>query len=117
MTETATVTDARGRRIAFTMPRVLDQYRIARMLGRSGHPEDAQNPVLLQMATLAWAVTEIDGVPVSRPANDRQIEARIQELDDDGFAALMAHAKEQMDELAERASAAVQSAERDQAKN
>lgn len=114
MTETTTVTDARGRKISFVALDVLDQYRIARILGRSGHPEDAQNQVVLQMATVAWAVTEIDGVPVSRPATDRQIEARVGELGNDGFAAVMLAMREQIDATE---SAAAQAAERDLAKN
>ena len=37
---------------------------------------------------MAFAVEEIDGVPVPRPANEQQIEAMVERLGDDGLAAV-----------------------------
>ena len=110
----ATVVDARGRSIGFTELNVLDQARLALVVGRSGHPEDTQNSVFMQMATVAYAVTEIDGVPMSRPATHAQIMAAIGTLGDEGFAAVMLALRESMD-AAE--TAAMAAAEKTIAKN
>jgi hypothetical protein len=108
------VTDARGRRILFAELNVLDQARLALVVGRGGHPEDTQNALFMQMATVAYAVTEIDGVPMSRPATHAQIMAAIGTLGDDGFAAVMLAMRAEMDAHEEAARLA---AERNIAKN
>ncbi len=114
MSETRSVADARGRRILFCVLSVLDQARLALVVGRGGHPEDTQNAVFMQMATVAYAVTEIDGVPMSRPATHAQVMAAIGTLGDEGFAAVMRAMRAEMDETEEAARLA---AERSVAKN
>ncbi len=113
MTQT-NVTDARGRRILFSELNVLDQARLALVVGRGGHPEDTQNALFMQMATVAYAVTEIDGVPMSRPATHAQILAAIGTLGDEGFAAVMLAMRAEMETQEEAARLA---AERSVAKN
>ena len=114
MSETRTATDAGGRRIVFAILDVLDQARLALVVGRGGHPEDTQNAVFMQMATVAYAVEEIDGVPMSRPATHAQILAAIATLGDAGFAAVMHAMRTQMDATE---AAARLAAERSAAKN
>ena len=114
MNETKVVTDARGRQIVYSVLSVLDQARLALVVGRGGHPEDTQNAVFMQMATVAYAVTTIDGVPMSRPATHAQILAAIGTLGDDGFAAVMQAMRAEMDATEEAAQLA---AERSVAKN
>jgi hypothetical protein len=116
--EATTVADARGRRIVFSELNVLDQARLALVVGRGGHPEDTQNAVFMQMATVAYAVTEIDGVPMSRPATHAQIMAAIGALGDEGFAAVMLAMRADMDAVMDGADeAARRAAERSVAKN
>ena len=114
MTEPKIVTDAKGRKLTLGQLSVLDQAKIALVVGRGGHPEDTQNAVFMQMANMAWLVTEIDGVPLSKPATHAQIMARIAELGDDGFAAVMVEMRAQMDDAEAAAQAA---AEKEIAKN
>ena len=114
MSETRTATDAKGRRITFSVLNVLDQARLALVVGRGGHPEDTQNAVFMQMATVAYAVTEIDSVPMSRPATHAQIMAAIGTLGDEGFAAVWLAMRPEMDATEEDATRA---AERSVAKN
>lgn len=113
MSET-TIRDARGRRIVFRDLDVLDQARLALVVGRGGHPEDTQNAVFMQLASVAYAVTAIDDVPMSRPATHAQIMAAIGTLGDEGFAAVMLAMRAQIDDVE---AAAQQAAERDIAKN
>lgn len=89
MTETRHTTDGDGKRLSFSVLTVLDQARLALIVGRGGYPEDTQNAVFMQMATVAYAVSEIDGVPVSRPATHAQILAVIGLLGDTGFTAVL----------------------------
>ena len=114
MNDARTVADARGRQIVFSVLSVLDQARLALVVGRGGHPEDTQNAVFMQMATVAYAVTTIDGVPMSRPATHGQILAAIGTLGDEGFAAVMRAMRTEMDATEE---AARMAAERSVAKS
>lgn len=114
MTELRHAVDVRGRRITYSELNVLDQARLALVVGRGGYPEDTQNAVFMQMATVAYAVSEIDGVPMSRPATHAQILAAIGLLGDAGFAAVMQVMRADMDGAEEQARLA---AERSIAKN
>ena len=76
--------DSRGRLIGVVKPSVLDRYRVLKMLGG----ETAGNQHALGYAMLACAVREIDGQPVPMPNTERQIEALIDRLGDEGFEAV-----------------------------
>jgi len=54
----------------------LDTLRLFKLAG----PTLAQNQPWLSLATLAYAVTEIDGVPVPLPATEAQVEALVERL-------------------------------------
>lgn len=77
-------TDKRGRRIGVVKPSALTRYRLLKILG----PESAKNEPLLGHAMLAFLVREINGEPVQVPNSERQIEAMIDRLDDDGLNAI-----------------------------
>jgi hypothetical protein len=79
-----TVQDATGRTLALRRLNALDKLRLFKAAG----PVLAQNPLWLGMATLAAAVTDIDGVPVPPPVNEAQIEALVGKLGDAGIAAI-----------------------------
>lgn len=77
-------TDARGRNIGVVKPSALNRYRLLKMLGA----ENSKNEVLLGNAMLAYLVREIDGVRVTPPNTERELELRIAQLDDDGLGAV-----------------------------
>lgn len=79
-----TVTDARGRRIVVRQLTALDTLRLFKVAG----PVLAQNEPWLSMAGLAFAVLEIDSVPMPPPATEAQIESMIDRLGEDGIAAI-----------------------------
>lgn len=79
------ITDARGRRIALRKPGVLSQYRLIDALG----PETAKNEVYVQMVLPLTYIASIDGVRVPAFAKKSAIEALVQQLDEDGVAAVM----------------------------
>ena len=77
-------TDARGRRIGVQKPRALLRFRLLKILGG----ENAKNEPLLGNAMLAFLVVEIDGERIPPVNSERQLEAMIDRLDDDGLAAV-----------------------------
>lgn len=79
------VTDARGRKLTIRKPGPLAQYRLVKNVG----PEAAANQTYMQMIQPLIYLAAIDGDPVHLPASDREVEALIQRLDDDGLTALM----------------------------
>jgi hypothetical protein len=79
----AEVIDARARVIKLRKPGVLAQYRLVETLG-----ESASNQVYMGMVLPLIYVASIDGAPVSA-RNKMQIEALIQQLDEDGIKAVM----------------------------
>lgn len=79
-----TVTDARGRKIVARRLTALDTLRLFKVAG----PILAQNEPWLSLAGLAFAVLEIDSVPVPPPATEPQIESLINRLGEDGLAAI-----------------------------
>ncbi len=81
---TRTVTDSRGRKLVARRLTALDTLRLFKAAG----PVLAQNEPWLSMAGLAFAVLEIDGVPVPPPATEPQIESLIDRLGEDGLAAV-----------------------------
>lgn len=83
-TEIKYATDVRGRRIGVERPRALLRFRLLKILGA----ENAKNDPLLGNAMLAYLVREINGDKVPQVNSERQLEAMIDRLDDDGLAAV-----------------------------
>ncbi len=81
--KTATAKDSLGREIGVRKLSTLDRLRLFRLAG----PELAANEPWLEIAFLAYAVSSIDGDPVTRPNNLRELEFVIERLDDWGLAA------------------------------
>ena len=83
---TATIVDGLGRRLMVRRLGALDTLRLFKAAG----PVLAQNEAWLAMASLAIAVTEIDGVPVPAPGTEAQIESLVDRLGDAGLSAVAA---------------------------
>jgi hypothetical protein len=83
-TAEVTVTDARGRVITLKKPGVLAQFRLVEALGDS-----AKNQTYLGMVLPLIFVTAIDGDPVYQPSKKSEVEALIQQLNDEGIEAVM----------------------------
>jgi hypothetical protein len=82
----AVLTDERGRKISVRKPDPLAQFRLIKAVG----PEYAANDTYMRMINpLIW-IADIDDVPVLPPASDREVEALIVRLGDDGLATVMA---------------------------
>ena len=79
-----TATDARARALTIKTPTALDRLRLFKAVG----PVLAENPRYVGYATLAMAVTSIDGVPIPPPATEAQLEALVERLGDDGLVAV-----------------------------
>lgn len=82
--KTNSTVDKRGRKIVVRRPTALDTLRLFKAAG----PNLAQNEPWLAMAMLAFAVLEIDGVPIPPPSTEAQIESLIDRLGDDGLTAV-----------------------------
>lgn len=78
------VQDARGRVLALRKPNVLAQFRLVKMLG-----ETARNSTYMTLVTPLTYLIAIDGDQVSPPSSERELEALIQRLDDDGVMAVL----------------------------
>lgn len=78
------VNDAKGRRITLRKPSPLAQFKLVKMLG-----DAAQNQAYVGMVFPLLFVTDIEGEPVHFPISEREIEATIMRLDDQGLAAVM----------------------------
>jgi hypothetical protein len=83
-TRATTTVDSKGRRLTVRHLTALDTLRLFKAAG----PILAQNEPWLSMAGMAFAVLEIDGVPVPTPATEGQIEVLIDRLGDEGLAAV-----------------------------
>lgn len=81
---TVTVTDTRGRKITLRKLGPLDQMRLARIVGADG----AKNEVYFGFATLAYAVSAINGEPSSPPLSERELEGVVDQLGDEGLQAV-----------------------------
>jgi hypothetical protein len=82
--KSVTVKDAGGRSIEVRKLKILDRMRVIELVGAA----NAANEQYLGFAVLAYSVSSIDGNPVGRPATKLALEAIVQQLDDDGFAAV-----------------------------
>lgn len=87
--EETSVIDARGRTITIKKPGVLAQYRLIEALGDS-----ASNQTYMGMVLPIIYVTSIDDLAVHQPKTKIQVEALIQQLDEDGIEAVMRHVNE-----------------------
>lgn len=77
------VTDARGRVLGVRKLSALERMRVVKAVAQF-----AAIDRYLGMAVTVASVAEIDGVPQALPMNDRQVEAIIATLDDDGIDAV-----------------------------
>lgn len=75
-TEVAEIQDISGRLIKIRRLTALDTLRLFKLAG----PTLAQNHPWISLATLAYAVTELDGVPVPVPVTEHQVEALVDRL-------------------------------------
>jgi hypothetical protein len=78
--------DANGRKIVVRTLTALDTLRLFKIAG----PALSDNEAWLSMASLAYAVSEIDGIPVPVAATEAQIEIMIERLGDLGLNAVAA---------------------------
>lgn len=78
------VTDARGRVIAFRRLKMSDQRRILKSISN----EAASKEKYLGMIMVAACVTSIDGDEIRFPASELQFDALIDRLETEGFKAL-----------------------------
>lgn len=79
-----TVTDARGRAITLKKPGALAQFRLIEALGDS-----AANKTYASMCLPLIYVAAVDGDPVMPPTRKSEVEALIQQLEEDGLEAVM----------------------------
>ena len=79
-----TVTDVKGRVLTLRKPNVLAHYRLVKILG-----EAASNTAYMSLVSPITYLTAIDGTPVSQPNTERELDALIQRLDEEGIMALM----------------------------
>ena len=86
------ITDASGRKIGLRKLNVLDQVKLLRAVG----PDQARNQPYVEIVTMSASVADIDGVPLIIPTNERQIDAAIGRIGDEGFAALMVYMKREI---------------------
>ena len=78
------ITDAKGRSITLRKPGVLAQFRLIETLGG----ETASNSTYVRMVLPLIYVAAIDGESVPPFVKKSQVEALIQQLDEDGIAAV-----------------------------
>ena len=100
---TDTLTDAKGRVLTLRTLTVLDQVRIMRAIGA----EQSQNAPYTSVVMAACTVSDIDGVPLPMPRNERDIDDRIVRVGDDGFAIITAHLRQQTQAVQDAAEAAL----------
>lgn len=73
--------DSRGRVIELSKPGVLAQFRLVKILGKT-----AENQTYMNMILPLIYIKSIDGEAVSAPQNEREVDALIQRLDEEGVA-------------------------------
>lgn len=76
------VTDARGRAFTLKKPSALEQYRFVRFIG------DVSDRYLGMVTPLMW-IRAINGEPQAQPNSQRELDALIQALGDEGIEAVM----------------------------
>lgn len=96
------ITDASGRKIALRKITVLDQVRLLRAIG----PAQAENKPYTDIVMMAAMVSEVGGVPMLIPTNERQIDAAVERIGSEGFAALQVYMVKAVDDIMAAAAAA-----------
>jgi len=79
-----TIDTPNGFKVTLKKPGVLSQFRLVKMLG-----DAAKNQVYVGMMLPMTYVSEIDGKTVAYPNSERELEALITRLDEDGVNAVM----------------------------
>lgn len=79
-----TITTPNGFTVTLKRPGVLSSFRLVKMLG-----DAARNVVYMNMVLPFTYITAIDGRAVAAPNTEREIEALITRLDEEGVAAVM----------------------------
>lgn len=92
--EETVITDSKGRSIKMKKPGVLAQYRLIEALG-----EVSANTTYMAMVMPLIYVVAIDDSPVHQPKSKIQVEALIQQLDEEGIQAVMKHVMEAYGEI------------------
>lgn len=90
----ATITDARGRSIKLVRPGPLAQFRLVKLVGG----DTAMNQVYMGMVMPLVFVQYIDGDIVPMPQTERELEALIERLGEDGIEAVMKGVVENFDQ-------------------
>ena len=90
------ITDERGRSITLKQPKLVDQYKFIRVLGK-----DSENAVFAQIVTPLLWVKSIDDVPFSMPSSLNEIWAAVDRLDEEGIDAINEFVKKLAIELSE----------------
>jgi hypothetical protein len=75
------ILDDQGRKLTIRRINSLDRLRLLKAAG----PELSQNDAWLNLAALALSVVEINGTPRPTPTSERQVEAAVLELGDNGL--------------------------------
>lgn len=101
---TETLVDAKGRKLTTREITVLDQVKLLRAIG----PAQSSNTPYVRLVTAAAMVTMIDGTPMPMPVNERQIDAAIERLGDEGFAAIAVHMQAEQERVERAAEAAAE---------
>ncbi len=101
------ITDASGRKLTLRKLNVLDQVKLLRAVG----PDQARNQPYVEIVTMAASVSDIDGIPMILPNNERQIDAAIGRIGDAGVAALMVHIQREFASVIKAAEAAAEDGE------
>jgi hypothetical protein len=81
-----TVTDEKGRSLTLRKPGALAQFRMVEAVGADA----ARNEIYMAMVMPLIYVVAIDGSALALPTTKRQVDALIQQLDEEGVAAAMA---------------------------
>jgi hypothetical protein len=76
--------DGSGRQIGSRRMSVLESARFFELLG----PDNSRNEAFLALAVPAYLAVEIDGEPMHRPMTRRELDARMQLLDEAGIEAV-----------------------------
>lgn len=89
------IRDASLRTIRLRRINVLDQVKLLRAVG----PAQSNNQPYVALVNMAASVSHIDGVPMPPIGNERQIDAAVARIGDEGFAALQVHTMKELDKL------------------
>ena len=98
------ITDSKGRKITTRKINVMEQVKLLRAIGK----DHSQNQPYVELVMMAASVSDIDGVPFVIPTNEKQIDAIIARIDDEGFAALIVNMNSQIQELMDQAENVIQ---------